>query len=702
MLKQHMKTLLALAMALLLTLGTLSACTITWESGKDGESSADTAAYTGTDAAALAKAQTDGCEDLENLAIDTYIELGDADTTVNGSGTAFENGTLTITKAGTYSIKGTLSDGQIVVNTGDEDKVKLLLDGVSVHSETSAPILILSSPKETKLLLAAGSENTLSDKAGRAAAEDEDPTAVIYSKDDLEISGTGTLNIEANYNKGIFSKDDLQISGGTLNITAADDALRGKDSLTIAGGVLNLTADGDGIRTSNEEKGALTVSGGVITVNSALDGLQAAGELTVSGGVLNVTTGGGFNESMAKSGEMRGSFEGGFGSRGNRENSEAENAQNAAENTSAVKEMSVTATTDAQNTQSSTTISAKGIKADGAISISGGTLTLNCLDDAIHGNAAVTVSGGTLDIRTNDDGIHADTDLTVSGGAITIAQSYEGLEGNTVTVSEGTVDLTASDDGINAAPVDSQSDTDFFANFFDKGTQDNAAADDSGNPPELPAGDEMTPPTGENGNAPEPPANGTMTPPTGETGAQQGGFGGRMGGGRGGFERRAQNGDNANGENANGGFGGGMGYDDSAIISISGGRLTVNAGGDGLDSNGDIKMTGGSLTVYGPTNSGNSALDYAGAFDMTGGTLLAVGAAGMAQSISSGLASIATACSISEGDKVELQTAGGNTLKSFTAPKTIGHVVYADETLKSGETYSIVVNGSEAGEAVAK
>ena len=294
-----------------------------------------------------------------------------------------------------------------------------------------------------------------------------------------------------------------------------------------------------------------------------------------------------------------------------------------------------------------------------------------------------------------------------SGGAITIAQSYEGLEGNTVTVSEGTVDLTASDDGINAAPVDSQSDTDFFANFFDKGTQDNAAADDSGNPPELPAGDEMTPPTGENGNAPEPPANGTMTPPTGETGAQQGGFGGRMGGGRGGFERRAQNGDNANGENANGGFGGGrmgggMGYDASAIISISGGRLTVNAGGDGLDSNGDIKMTGGSVTVYGPTNNGNGALDYAGAFDMTGGTLLAVGAAGMAQSVSSGLASIAAACSISEGDKVELQTAGGNTLSSFTAPKKISHLVYADSEVQADQTYSIVVNGTATAQAVGK
>ena len=603
MLKQHMKSFFALAMALLLALGTLSACTVTWESGKTNDASSD-------QAEALAEAQQDGGEELENLTIDTEVELNDQNTTVTGAGVDVENGKITVTKPGTYSFKGTLSDGQIIVNTAEEGKVKLLLNGVSIHSETSAPILILSSPKETKILLAADSENTLSDSANRTAQETDDPDAVIWSKDDIEISGTGTLKIEANYARGIVSKDTLQFSGGTLDVAAADDALRGKEGVEISGGVLTLNADSDGIQANDEEKGTLTVSGGVLTLNTGKDGLQAAAALEISGGVLDITSG----------------------------------------------------------------------------------------SDALKGAADVTVSGGSLEIDAGSDGIHADGNLTLSGGSVKIKQSEEGLEGTSVTLSGSSVDITASDDGINAAaPGSSENDA-------------MTAENKTGNAPELPAKGAMTPPTGEDGNAQEPPANGTMTPPTDENGAPQGGFPGKgQGGGRGGFERRAQNGDNANGENGaqQGGFGGGrmgggFGYDASAIITISGGSVTVNAGGDGLDSNGDIKMTGGSVTVFGPTNSGNSALDYGGTFDMTGGTLLAVGAAGMAQSISSGLAAIAANCEIAEGDKVEIQTADGKTLTSFTAPKKISHLVYADSEVKADQTYSIVVNGTATAQAVGK
>ena len=603
MLKQHMKSFFALAMALLLALGTLSACTITWESGKTNDASSN-------QAEALAEAQQDGGEALENLTIDTEVELNDQNTTVTGAGVDVENGKITVTKPGTYSFKGTLSDGQIIVNTAEEGKVKLLLNGVSIHSETSAPILILSSPKETKILLAADSENTLSDSANRTAQETDDPDAVIWSKDDIEISGTGTLKIEANYARGIVSKDTLQVSGGTLDVAAADDALRGKEGVEISGGVLTLNADSDGIQANDEEKGTLTVSGGVLTLNTGKDGLQAAAALEITGGVLDITSG----------------------------------------------------------------------------------------SDALKGAADVTVSGGSLEIDAGSDGIHADGNLTLSGGSVKIKQSEEGLEGTSVTLSGSSVDITASDDGINAAAPGS-SENDFMT-----------AGNKTGNAPEPPANGAMTPPTGEDGNAQEPPVNGTMTPPTDENGAPQGGFPGKgQGGGRGGFERRAQNGDNANGENGaqQGGFGGGrmgggFGYDASAIITISGGSVTVNAGGDGLDSNGDIKMTGGSVTVFGPTNSGNSALDYGGSFEMTGGTLLAVGAAGMAQSISSGLAAIAANCEIAEGGKVEIQTADGKTLTSFTAPKKISHLVYADSEVKADQTYSIVVNGTATAQAVGK
>jgi len=62
---------------------------------------------------------------------DTFIELGN-NITVEGKGATVENNKVTITSAGTYSIKGSLTDGQIIVNAGDEDKVYIILNGVKV------------------------------------------------------------------------------------------------------------------------------------------------------------------------------------------------------------------------------------------------------------------------------------------------------------------------------------------------------------------------------------------------------------------------------------------------------------------------------------------------------------------------------------------------------------------------------------------
>ena len=630
-----MKKIIVLCLALLYALTVLNACTISWESGKESDATADTAD--------LAAAKNAGGDDLKDLTVDTYIELNNDSASVTGDGALFENGILTVTKSGTYSLKGTLTDGQIVVNTEDDGKVKLLFDGVNVHSETGAPLLVLSSPKETKLLLAAGSENTLSDSASRTAQDDDDPDAVIFSKDDLEISGTGTLNIEANFKRGVNCKDALQISGGTLNVTAGDDALRGKEGVDISGGVLNIKSGGDGIQASDEEKGSLSVSGGVLTLNTGKDGLQAEAGLTVSGGVLDITSGG----------------------------------------------------------------------------------------SALKSAADVTISGGTLTIDAENDGIHADADLTLSAGSITIKQSKEGLEGTTVTLSGAVVDVTASDDGINAAAPGSsdseftpQSDVNGKARRPEDGSfslpadEDFTLPTDENGRPEPPDGGSFTlpeknfdgsgettvavgfTPTTANGAQPEPPSGGNFTPPTDENGRPQRPDGGSF------TPPTDENGNmqRPDGANGFGGFGGmgGFGYDASSVITITAGSITVNAGGDGVDSNGDIKMSGGVLTVYGPTNSGNSALDYGGSFEMTGGTLLAVGSAGMAQSISSGLAAVAVNCEIGEGDKVEIRTESGKTLTGFTAPKKIGHIVYADGSIKSGESYTVVVNGNTAATAAAK
>ncbi len=108
--------------------------------------------------------------------------------------------------------------------------------------------------------------------------------------------------------------------------------------------------------------------------------------------------------------------------------------------------------------------STKGMKADNSISISGGTVAISSYDDGIHANSdvtlestggtgegSVTISGGTLTIRSNDDGIHADGALAMSGGTVTVTYAYEGLEGGSVTVSGGKISVTTKDDGLNSS-----------------------------------------------------------------------------------------------------------------------------------------------------------------------------------------------------------------------------------------------------------
>lgn len=106
--------------------------------------------------------------------------------------------------------------------------------------------------------------------------------------------------------------------------------------------------------------------------------------------------------------------------------------------------------------------STKGIKAGNEILISGGTVTVEAYDDAIHASGGtalengststgnVTILGGTLTLFSNDDGIHADGTLTVSGGTVRVTGSYEGLEGNNVRISGGDVSVISKDDGVNS------------------------------------------------------------------------------------------------------------------------------------------------------------------------------------------------------------------------------------------------------------
>lgn len=300
-------------------------------------------------------------------------------------------GSYTITAGGDYVLSGAM-EGSIIVQAGDKDKVHIVLNNAAV-SNPSGPALYVKTADKVVLTLPDGTKNTLEDGAGYAA-DAEGADAAVYSKADLTINGTGSLTVTGSTAHGIVSKDDLTIISGSLTVTAVKDALSGKDSVTIRDGAFTLTAGSDGISSDNEEAGKGTV--------------------LIEGGQFTITTGGGASAAVYT---VRG-----FG-RGWQ--------QQAAEDTD--------------------TVSMKGIKAQSALEITGGTFVLDTQDDALHSNGDVVVRGGSFDISAGDDAIHADNAATVYGGDIRITASYEGIEGRTVTVEGGSIDIMSSDDGVNAA-----------------------------------------------------------------------------------------------------------------------------------------------------------------------------------------------------------------------------------------------------------
>ncbi len=246
---------------------------------------------------------------------------------------------------------------------------------------------------------------------------DNNVDAVIFSKDDITLNGNGSLEITTNCGHGIVSKDDLKITSGTYSITSSSHALDGKDSVRIASGTFTLNSDKDGIHSENADDtslGFIYIAGGTFRITSDGDGMDASAYLTILDCNATIKSGGGASNAEKKQEEF-GRME------------------------------------DASSSTDSDTASAKGIKAGGNLTISGGTLSLDCADDAVHSNADISISNGNLTIATGDDGIHADSSLKISGGIINVTESYEGIEGFEITVSGGTISVVSSDDGFNAA-----------------------------------------------------------------------------------------------------------------------------------------------------------------------------------------------------------------------------------------------------------
>ena len=348
----------------------------------------------------------------ETLDVSTLYKKKDTDDAWSVSDTqaidlnALGNGeTLTISEKGDYVLSGTLR-GQILIEVPEEDKVRLILNGVNITAQ-EGPAIYEKQADKLIITLAEGTENVLTD--GSTITDDDDTIgAALYAEDDLSVNGTGSLIVNGTQKHGIQSKADLVIANGNITVSSVLDGVRSRNSVLVLSGTLNITAGGDGItstRTDAEGKGWIVLAGGSITVKTG----EGAGSVRASAN---------------SQGGMNGW--GGFGGRGRWDD------------------------WGSQTQTEDSGVSQKAVKAATDLTVLDGSYTFDCADDGLHG-VNVTVNGGTFAIQSGDDGMHADQDMTVNGGSITVSQCYEGLEGTNVTVNGGEIRITASDDGINAS-----------------------------------------------------------------------------------------------------------------------------------------------------------------------------------------------------------------------------------------------------------
>ena len=581
---------------------------------------------------------------------DGSITLSPDGSTSTDASVLIDGQTVTITQAGTYQIAGTLDDGALIVESAENAKITLVLGGVSIKNTTGAAIQIATADDVT-IELQEGTTNVL--QSGEevdiaTATEDEEASGgALQSKADLKIKGKGSLTVLGYLNNGIHCTKDLKIKNGNISVTALGHGIKGKNSVTVSGGTVTVTSGKDGItsdETENEEKGFVTIEDGEIIITSAGDGVSAETTLTVTGSVISIISGGGSANAQQTTDNMRGWWD--F------DNSDSDDDS----------------------------VSCKGLKAGKALVISGGSITIDAQDDALHTDGDMTISGGECILSTGDDGAHAALSLTVLGGKITVLTSYEGLEANQITLAGGELDITASDDGINA-----NGGSDGFSGGFGGGFGGGRGGmggsfggrrNDTNNH----SGD-MTPP--DNNNMTPPDNSNMQTPPDGNA--------------------PSGNPPTMPGQDAADSTTTDDTTDKQPVLLITGGKITVNADGDGLDSNGDLRVEGGDITINGPSNGGNGALDIGtengGVGFISGGTLIALGASSMAEnfdSTSTQCAFLVTMNSFGAGETITITDSQGNVLYTGVTVKSANSVVFSSADLVVGETYTVTIGSTSA------
>lgn len=224
---------------------------------------------------------------LDNSEI-VQILLNSENTTSNNDAVEVSGQVITITKSWNYELSGTLSNGQIIIDSDGEDDVQVILNNADITNSQWAAIYVKNA-EQAVITLADDSSNVLTDGENYSDEGEDSVNATLFSTEDMVIQWSGTLTVHANYNDGITSKDNLFINGWNINVISVDDGIRWKDYLAITNGKISVTAEGDALKSDNEDEWTIFIDGGKTSISAGDDGINASKYITINSGDIDIT-----------------------------------------------------------------------------------------------------------------------------------------------------------------------------------------------------------------------------------------------------------------------------------------------------------------------------------------------------------------------------------------------------------------------------
>jgi hypothetical protein len=291
---------------------------------------------------------------------------------------------VTLNNEGVYVLSGEAKDVTVVVEAADDAKIQIVLDGVSITNEDSPAIYVKAADKV--FVTSTNSKNSMKVSGTYKADGETNLDAVIFSKADITLNGTGTLEIVSSKGNGISSKDDLRITGGIYNIKSSSDSIEAKDAILVYDGTVTIDSGKDALHSENDEDaslGYIYIKNGTLNITAIDDAIRGNSIVQIDGGTINIKT--------------------------CEEGIEATNIKiNGGEITLYAKDDGINAAKKANNTPT--------------IEVNGGTINVSMGSgdtDAFDANGNITINGGTIAVQATS-AFDADGTATLNGGNVTV------------------------------------------------------------------------------------------------------------------------------------------------------------------------------------------------------------------------------------------------------------------------------------------